>query len=427
MLTRLNKNWMTLHVILANAVICPLALAQDWTNWGGPTGDFVISDKITLADTWPEYGPSVHWKRKLGDGYAAVLHKNGRLFTMMLDEKDEVVVAINAKDGKTIWEHSVAWEKYKDQVEDFGRGPNATPLIIGDRLIAIGNSGKMRCLDIDKGTLHWQIDLHGRYGRHRRKEEYGYSTSPLEYKGNIIALVGGDKHGVVAINPQDGKLVWGSKSCPISYAPPVLMKLAGRDQLVFFSPTEVIGMDPANGKFLWTYPCKCFTENNLTPALSLDKNHVWVATQLDGGVRVLAIESSDEGNKETKLTPRKVWESRKLKQEHWNSFKIGDHVYGSIGTGSQLAAINWKTGEVAWRQRGFRCMKGVFADNKLFFVDENGQVGMAKLTPEGVEILGSEQFLQRVSWTAPTLIGKTLYIRDRKHIMALDLSSDQTR
>jgi hypothetical protein len=29
---------------------------------------------------------------------------------------------------------------------------------------------------------------------------------------------------------------------------------------------------------------------------------------------------------------------------------------------------------------------------------------------------------ERISWTVPTLVGKTLYVRDRKHIMALDLA-----
>lgn len=406
--------------------LVPDAPAQEWNEWGGPNGDFVVPDASPLADEWPEYGPKILWRRKLGEGYSTILHKEGRLFTMMLDGKDEVVVGINAEDGKTVWEHRVKAEMYKDQTDDYGRGPNATPLIIGDRIVAIGNSGKMRCLDVNDGTLIWQVDLHDKYGRHRRIEEYGYSTSPLEYQGNIIALVGGEVHGVVAINPEDGSLVWGSESCPISYAPPTIVRLANRNQLVFFSPTEVVGCDPSNGKFLWKYPCKCFTENNLTPAMALNEDHVWVATQLDGGTRVLAIESND-GEGELEFKARLVWEDLRLKQEHWNSFLIGDYIYGSIGTGSQFAAINWKTGKIAWRQRGFRCVKGTFADNKLFFVDENGQVGMAKLDPDGFEVLGSEQLLERVAWTAPTIVGTTMYVRDRKHILAIDLGSNPDR
>lgn len=57
----------------------------------------------------------------------------------------------------------------------------------------------------------------------------GYSSSPLLFKGTIIVTMGGPDQGVAAFNQQTGALVW--KSGDI-----------------------VVGMDPSNGRGLWSHP-----------------------------------------------------------------------------------------------------------------------------------------------------------------------------
>jgi hypothetical protein len=44
-----------------------------------------------------------------------------------------------------------------------------------------------------------------------------------------------------------------------------------------------------------------------------------------------------------------------------------------------------------------------------------------KLSPDGVQVLSKTALLERNSWTAPSLAGKTLYVRDRRSILALEL------
>jgi acyl dehydratase len=39
-----------------------------------------------------------------------------------------------------------------------------------------------------------------------------------------------------------------------------------------------------------------------------------------------------------------------------------------------------------------------------------------------VTVLGQVRIFDTVAWTAPTLIGSTLYARDREKIMAFDLA-----
>src|ERR1044072_6824765 len=83
------------------------AQSSDWAQWGGPQGNFK-SDTKGLAATWPEAGPRRLWQREVGEGYAAIAPEGGMLFTMNHKGDNEVVIALDAATGKTIWEFSYA-------------------------------------------------------------------------------------------------------------------------------------------------------------------------------------------------------------------------------------------------------------------------------------------------------------------------------
>jgi len=42
-------------------------------------------------------------------------------------------------------------------------------------------------------------------------------------------------------------------------------------------------------------------------------------------------------------------------------------------------------------------------------------------TPESFTVQSKAKVLEKVTWTVPTIVGKTLYVRDKKNIVALDL------
>lgn len=385
----------------------------DWRQWGGPGTNFHV-DATGLADKWPESGPKQLWKRALGPGYSSITADAGKLFTMYRNGDDEVVVALDAATGKTVWEYKYAAPVGKKYTRDFGLGPNASPLILEDRIITIGFTAKMNCISLDGKPL-WSHDLLTDF--HGEALAFGSSASPILYKGLVIALVGGKENGVIAFKPADGSVAWRSEPCDINYVTPSVINVDGQDQLVVFTKTELLGLDANGGKRLWSFPCTNRYETHATGAIWGDDNLLWVSTQKDGGTRVLKLTQADG-----KTSVKQVWEDKKINVFHWNSIRIGDYVYSSIGdTITTTAAVNVKTGKIAWRERGFTKMLCLYADNKLILLDETGQLAIAKISPEGFELLSKVQLTEKVSWTVPTLVGKTLYVRDAKNIWALDL------
>lgn len=395
------------------------ALAGDWLQWGGPAGDFTVDVK-GLAESWPADGPKVLWKRPLGEGYSSIVSRGDRLYTMYRDDEHEIVVALHARTGVTIWEHRYPVEIWPEMTRAFGLGPNATPLIVGDRLVSAGIDGQLRGLDLGSGELKWKHDLPAEYGRRERDEEYGYSASPLHYEGKVVVLVGGTDHAVVAFDPADGSTSWKSEPGGISYAAPTLTTLGGLDQFIYFSPQGVVGLDPATGRTLWHHPMEYNNGNHLTPIVKCDESHIWVGSQFPtGGGRLLEITRTGDT-----WAVKQLWFETNLRASHWTSIRIGDYIYGSTGGNqiSLLTAFEWKTGKVAWRKRGFHKAQALYADGKLLFLDEGGTLTLARVSPQEMEVLASAQVTESISWTLPTLVGTRLYLRDKKQILALDLS-----
>ena len=402
-----------------------------WRQWGGPTRNFMVP-ATGLADQWPAAGPPMLWSRPLGPGHSAILVDEGRLYTMYRAgngrakqgpwEAEETVVAMDAASGKTLWEH-----KYPSRREDFsfGAGPHSTPLIVGDRLFTIGTNKQMFAFDKKSGRILWSHDLIKEFNSPelliRPVVKTGYGCSPIAYGDTIICSVGGPGQSVMAFRQSDGAVVWKSGDFLTSEAPPILIEMGGRPQLVIFGGGTVNGLDPANGKVLWSTPHDPGNDLNCAPPIFGPDNILFVSSAYRAGSR--AIQLKQEGNA---THAEELWFTNRVRFMFLNPIRVGDHVYGTTGDFGPafLTALNIKTGQSAWQHRGFGRASLLYADNKAIIMDEDGDLALAKLAPEGVTILSeAKKVFDTTSWTVPTLVGTTLYARDREKIVALNLGA----
>ncbi len=387
-----------------------------WTQWGGP-GQTFVADGTGLAQSWPETGPPKLWSRELGDGYSAILAESGRLYTMYRHEKEEVVVCLDAQSGKTIWEQRYEAAPDEGHVHQFGDGPRSTPLIAGDRIYTIGVSGRMHCLNKESGEKIWAHDLWGKeFGG--SVLNHGYSASPIAYRDMVFVLVGGEAGSIVALNQKDGSIVWKKHSFKNSYSTPRILEVDGEEELVTFMAEELVGLDPKSGELKWRYPQQNQWGQNINMPVMADANHLFLSSP-EAGARGLKLTRKEDGQIEV----QELWSTRKIQFYHVTSVRQGDYVYGSTGMGAPafLAAVNIKTGEIAWRERGFAKANCVMSGGRLIILDEDGNLALASASPQALNVHSKVQLLDKVAWTVPTIVGKTLFVRDKKNIMAFDL------
>ncbi|UCE59520.1 MAG: hypothetical protein JSU63_19015 [Phycisphaerales bacterium] len=105
---------------------------------------------------------------------------------------------------------------------------------------------------------------------------------------------------------------------------------------------------------------------------------------------------------------------------------VGDYIYGVSGSfedqaAAKMMAIEAKTGKRVWKKRMSSVASCVYGDGKLIMLDVDGRLTLATTTPKGLTVHSQCNVTDRYSLSAPALVGTALYVRDRKHIMALDL------
>jgi len=412
---------------LAGWTIGSQGVRAQWPGWGGPHRDFHVNVS-GLSDDWPADGPKQLWSRKLGVGFSGIAADGGVLYTMYRDGDNEATIAIDPATGKTLWETKQVTPIPEEMTDRFGKGPRSTPLVHADRVYTLGVAGRVECRSKKDGKLHWSHDLLKEIGA--KIPGFGFATSPIAYHDLLIIAAGGKGAAVVAFNLVTGKVVWknfdygDSDDTGSIYSSPLIINVDGEDQCVLLTGVEVIGFDPQTGKLKWKRPHENQWKTNISTPVWGEGNLLYVTSGGEAGSRALHLTRSGD-----KTNVAEVWASRKMAVGQGNVIRVGDHVYGSAGGSSAafFTSANVKTGEIAFKKRGFAKSMILSADGKFIVLDENGKLGLIQAKGRTVKVLAEKKLLTKPAWTIPTLVGKTLYLRDTETMMAIDLGGSASK
>ena len=81
----------------------------------------------------------------------------------------------------------------------------------------------------------------------------------------------------------------------------MLVTLAGVPQMVVFSASRLMGLDPNGGKILWEYPWKTQFDINASQPLVVGENRLFVSTGYGTGAAVIELTATGT------LSTREVW------------------------------------------------------------------------------------------------------------------------
>jgi outer membrane protein assembly factor BamB len=293
--------------------------------------------------------------------------------------------------------------------------------VLDTLIITAGATGKLRAVDRATGTLVWAHDLYTEFGGHVQ-DEY-YAASPLRYRDTIIVPVGGAGQSVMAFNIADGRVAWKALDFRISYASPILIDVDGEEQAVLMMESEVIGIDPRDGRLLWQYPHANNTKTNVSTPIWGPGNLLFVSSAYSSAGRVLKL--TRQGGT---TTVTELWNSRDLRVHVANAIRIGDTVYGSSGDFGPtfFRAVDVASGRVLWERRDVGKASIIKAGDSLILLNEDGELLLAEPGASGLRVIARAPVLTKTAWTPPSLAGGILYVRDRGEIAALDLRGPQS-
>ncbi len=381
------------------------SLSAEWNQYGGPGRDFRAA-ALELPSTWA--GPGIVWERELGPGYSGIVVAGERLVTMTREGTSEVVVALDAQSGRTVWrdEYPAPIPSAADVHLDttWGEGPNGTPLLVGDRVYTLGFTGVLSCMDARTGERLWRRQV---VPEGVEIPFFGLSTSPIRHQDSVIVIAGGAR----AFDLESGEPRWVNDSFDASYASPVLFGPAGSETLVAGVAGEVVGLDPRTGEFRWRHEHANEHRTILSSPVVGDDDLLFVSAYFLGsiGLRVAADGSAVE----------ELWEESRLQVSYTNAVRLGDTVYAFHN--SILKALDLASGEILWQSRAAVRGNLLAVGERVLLLDAKGGLSLLALDREGVEVLANVRVLDGRSWTAPTLVGRRLYARNLETIVAIDL------
>ena len=373
-----------------------------WPTFAGPNGNWTSPDTGLLSE-FPADGPKVLWKIPLGTGFSGLVVGNGRLYTVFGRDGRETVGCFDAKTGKEIW----AVDSDADFAEGRSHGPRATPALDGNRLITVGASGQVMCLDAASGKKAWDFNLYGKFSMEPHNE--GLSPSPLLDGQNVI-LCGGKS--AFAINKASGEVAWRALEDKWNHSTPVFAIIGGKRQLVTLTGHNLVGLDPLDGSELWRAEQRGV--NAASPVVG-PGGKVFGAASYGFGCQLVQVSGG---------SATRVYKRNELATHHATALLHNGYLYGFHDRPGRFKCIELDTGAEQWEAGPRDMQKGkmVMADGKFFILTESGDLYIVPVSPQQFQSTGyARRVLTGQSFTAPTLVGGILYIRTDKEMAAVDL------
>jgi hypothetical protein len=218
------------------------------------------------------------------------------------------------------------------------------------------------------------------------------------------------------LGQERGNTLWKIRGFDIGHSSPGLLHIQGQDQLVLLAAGEALAVDPADGKILWKHAFPQDQGYIMTPVL-IGKDKL-LCSAFEGGY-ALHLTAKDD-----KIVPEELWYNRKAILGQSTPIRSGDLALGSRdGRVAFVLAIDVHSGKRLWIDRSFNWTTFLNLGDKLLLLDEEGRLALATATRDGLTIHAEYEIPEWRTYTCPTLVGTTLYLRDRRQIMALDLSA----
>ncbi|MAT14464.1 MAG: serine/threonine protein kinase [Planctomyces sp.] len=434
-----------LLLTLASALIASSAFAEtprvyDWPQWQGANRD-AMSLESGLLTEWPEGGPQLAWRREgLGGGYSAPAITRGHLFGMSNQGNDEVVWALSEEDGSEVWS-TVIGPANKEGMHQGIEGPGCTPTVEGDRMYVIGASGTLACLKVANGDIIWTSHLVTDLGG--EMPTWRFNESPLIDGDQLICTPGGDENTIVALNKNNGEMIWhcavpaavelteeqkerlkrpNFANSKAGYASAIAIDFEGVHQIVQLTAKALVGINAEDGTLLWRYdaPASQTGINCSTPLFQDDL--VFASSAYGNGGGAVRLSKTEDGG----IAAEEVYFTKDMQNHHGGMIVINDALYGANGGngGGFMSCLDFKTGDILWRDRDAPKGSLVAAGGMLYLFSEDGEAVLFE--PNSKQYVEKGRFKiptrsEAPAWAHPVVANGKLYLRDQGNLYCYDV------
>ncbi len=387
--------------------------AHQWPGFRGPhgTGRAVADDGFTWPVQWQAAdGHNILWRTAIDlPGHNSPVLWGDRLFVAGADDRRRKVYAIDARDGRLLWEHRAA------VLPDGGRWPPEILPHTGFAAPTCATDGRLVFAIFANGDLI-ACDMQGRRAWARALGEaenaYGYASSLTVHDGRLF--VQWDHHDVnriLALDAASGEDVWSVEhDAGASWASPMVVQTGGRVQLIVVTDGATIAYDPADGRKLWRWNGP---DGDIASSPVADDSRVLV---ISPAWELYALPTTGSGPLDDDHV---VWTFEDHQPEITSPIIIGDTAI-VLSDGGRLTAIDMSDGQQRWYHR----LQGRFeaspaaAGGLVYVTDVDGRTTVLDVSGDQPRVLGTGDLGEPVR-ASPALVGGRIFMRGGEALYAI--------
>ena len=238
-----------MHVAVRSLLVLvtatPGLLPETWSRFRGANGAGIVT-----GDYIVEFGAKKNllWKRPIPRGKSSPVLTESRIFLTAEEGENLVVLCLDRKTGKTVWEKSVRRHRTEFHHE-LNSGASATPVTDGENVYAFFGNFGLVSYDA-KGKERWRQPL-GPFS-----SLWGMAASPVLTAGSVIMLLDGfGESSIAAFDQRTGALRWKKNRMQfaLNYSTPIVRRAKdGSEEIIAIGSGRVIGYDAKTGDERWS-------------------------------------------------------------------------------------------------------------------------------------------------------------------------------
>jgi len=380
----------------------PSISKNDWPWWRGH-----LQDGVAVGDQQPpmqwSQTENVRWRLPIegrGHGSPTVFGDQVLIATANLAKQEQSVVSIDRETGVLNWQtviHAGGFaNRSRSKLNSKASLASSSIATDGEKLfVNFMNDNALWTTALDlKGEVVWQKRISD-YVLHQ-----GYGASPAIFGSLVIVTADNKSGGVVAgLDRDTGKVMWRrDRPSKPNYASPVILKAAGRDQLILSGCDLVTSLDPLTGEQLWEI--EGATTECVTSAVT-DGDHVFTS----GGYptnHVSAVKADGSG--------KIVWQN-KSRVYVPSMLQRDGYLYATLDAGI-AACFRCSDGNEMWKSRlgGTFSSSPVMVGDLIYAANEEGQAFVFKASPDAFQKVAENKLGDSV-FATPAICGGRIYIR----------------
>ncbi|WP_254507718.1 outer membrane protein assembly factor BamB family protein [Anatilimnocola floriformis] len=384
----------------------------DWPWWRGPT----LDNHSPSNSEYPELtAANIRYRVEIpGKGHASPILVGEHVVLATADDANQTqsLLARKRTTGELVWQTEIHRGGFQKDSHRNNSRASATPAFDGQHYFTVFiNHGGLWVSAVDeKGKIAWQTRA-GDFD-----SIYGFGMAPCLWGPLVFVCGDNDRPGafLAALHRQTGEIVWRVKRPHIdTYGTPIVVNLAGRDQLLLGGGGYMMSYDPATGKILWK--CKGPTEETTSNTAAFFKDTVYVTGGYPKPYIAMGIRADGTGD----VDDTHVLWTNKRAMSYVPSPLYHEGLLYVLNDDGIITCLDAETGKPAFSQRlgGDYSASPLLLGDRIVLCSEQGLIITIATGKKFKKLSELDLEIENGMWATPAVSADGVYVRTLKQLV----------